>query len=188
MKIITLLTAAFVAHTAFAAKPNVLFIAIDDQNDWIGCLGGHPQTKTPNIDKLAASGVLFRNAYTAAAGVEAHLRTDLAEACGLPYRTLSNYATDRTPIDVKSIAAICAALPEDERGALIAARAADEVPPAYRHLLLISTRDGALREEAEPFADLPMPAELRANIEKIARAAIRNEAWREAVEGLAGLL
>ncbi len=50
-----------------AAKPNVLFIGLDDLNDWIGCLGGHPQTKTPNIDRLAASGVLFRNAYTAAA-------------------------------------------------------------------------------------------------------------------------
>jgi arylsulfatase A-like enzyme len=49
-----------------AEKPNVLFIAVDDLNDWIGCLGGHPQSKTPNIDRLAASGVLFRNAYTAA--------------------------------------------------------------------------------------------------------------------------
>jgi arylsulfatase A-like enzyme len=43
--------------------PNVLFIAVDDLNDWIGCLGGHPQTKTPNIDALAASGVLFTNAH-----------------------------------------------------------------------------------------------------------------------------
>jgi arylsulfatase A-like enzyme len=50
-----------------AAKPNVLFIAVDDLNDWIGCLGGHPQTRTPNLDRLAASGVLFRNAYCAAA-------------------------------------------------------------------------------------------------------------------------
>ena len=49
------------------SRPNVLFIAMDDLNDWIGCLGGHPQTKTPNLDRLAASGVLFRNAYTAAA-------------------------------------------------------------------------------------------------------------------------
>ena len=48
-------------------KPNVLFIALDDLNDWIGCLGGHPQTKTPNLDRLAASGVLFRNAYCPAA-------------------------------------------------------------------------------------------------------------------------
>jgi len=44
-------------------RPNVLFIAVDDLNDWIGCLGGHPQTRTPNFDRLAASGVLFRNAY-----------------------------------------------------------------------------------------------------------------------------
>lgn len=44
-------------------SPNVLFIAMDDLNDWIGCMGGHPQTVTPNLDRLAASGVLFRNAY-----------------------------------------------------------------------------------------------------------------------------
>ncbi|MFC4219497.1 sulfatase [Flagellimonas marina] len=44
------------------SKPNVLFIAVDDLNDWIGALGGHPQAKTPNIDKLARRGVLFTNA------------------------------------------------------------------------------------------------------------------------------
>lgn len=44
-------------------KPNVLFIAIDDLNDWVGCLDGHPQVKTPNIDRLAARGVLFTNAH-----------------------------------------------------------------------------------------------------------------------------
>src|SRR5947209_14643872 len=46
-----------------APKPNVLFIAIDDQNDWVGCLGGHPQAKTPNIDRLARRGTLFTNAH-----------------------------------------------------------------------------------------------------------------------------
>lgn len=46
--------------------PNVLFIAIDDMNDWVGVLGGHPQTKTPNIDKLATRGILFTNAHTPA--------------------------------------------------------------------------------------------------------------------------
>jgi choline-sulfatase len=47
-------------------KPNYLFIAIDDLNDWVGCLGGHPQVKTPNIDRLAARGTLFTNAHTQA--------------------------------------------------------------------------------------------------------------------------
>jgi arylsulfatase A-like enzyme len=49
-----------------AGKPNVLFIAMDDLNDWIGCMGGHPQTITPNLDRLAKSGVLFSNAHCAA--------------------------------------------------------------------------------------------------------------------------
>lgn len=43
--------------------PNVLFISVDDLNDWIGCLGGHPQARTPQIDRLAASGMLFSNAH-----------------------------------------------------------------------------------------------------------------------------
>src|SRR5437763_1196381 len=44
-------------------RPNVLFLAIDDLNDWVGCLGGHPQVKTPNIDRLARRGTLFTNAH-----------------------------------------------------------------------------------------------------------------------------
>ena len=52
------------AHAA-DARPNVLFIAVDDLNDWVGCLGGHPQAKTPNIDALAARGVNFTRAYCA---------------------------------------------------------------------------------------------------------------------------
>lgn len=58
-----------VASLALAAaprSPNVLFIAVDDLNDWVGCMGGHPQAKTPNIDSLARSGVLFANAHCAA--------------------------------------------------------------------------------------------------------------------------
>jgi choline-sulfatase len=46
-----------------ASKPNILFIAIDDQNDWFGCLKGHPQAQTPHIDRLAEQGTLFTNAH-----------------------------------------------------------------------------------------------------------------------------
>src|SRR5436305_8708108 len=46
-----------------AEKPNVLFIALDDLNDWVGPLGGHPQAKTPHIDQLAARGTTFTNAH-----------------------------------------------------------------------------------------------------------------------------
>ena len=49
-----------------AGKPNVLFIAVDDLNHWVGHLGRNPQTKTPNIDRLANMGATFTNAHCAA--------------------------------------------------------------------------------------------------------------------------
>ncbi len=56
--------ASCVSNAAAAGdKPNVLFISVDDLNDWIGCLGGHPQARTPNFDKLAASSVVVNNAH-----------------------------------------------------------------------------------------------------------------------------
>lgn len=47
-------------------KPNVLYIIMDDMNDWARHLGGNVQVKTPNLDRLAARGITFTNAYTAA--------------------------------------------------------------------------------------------------------------------------
>ena len=62
--LITAVSSLILQASSFAAAPpNVLFIAIDDQNDWIGCLGGHPQVKTPHIDALAKRGTLFTNAH-----------------------------------------------------------------------------------------------------------------------------
>ncbi|QDT36180.1 sulfatase-like hydrolase/transferase [Stratiformator vulcanicus] len=59
-------TAMTMNFAAAAEKPNVLFIAVDDLNDWIGCMGGHPQANTPNMDRLAARGTLFTNAHCTA--------------------------------------------------------------------------------------------------------------------------
>jgi arylsulfatase A-like enzyme len=53
-------------HAGQKRPLNVLFIMSDDLNDWVGCLGGHPNTKTPNIDRLARQGVLFANAHVSA--------------------------------------------------------------------------------------------------------------------------
>jgi len=61
---VVVLTGGFRPPLAGAAeKPNVLFISIDDLNDWVGPLGGHPQTETPNLDRLAARGTTFTNAH-----------------------------------------------------------------------------------------------------------------------------
>jgi len=47
------------------ASPNVLMICIDDLNDWVGFLGGHPDVATPHIDALANRGRVFTNAHCA---------------------------------------------------------------------------------------------------------------------------
>ena len=65
--VLAMMCAATSCSTAEAPKPNVLFIAVDDMNDWIGCLGGYPgEVHTPNLDRLAARGVLFTNAHCTA--------------------------------------------------------------------------------------------------------------------------
>ena len=46
-----------------AEQPNILFIAVDDLNDWVSPLAGHPQTITPNFDRLADQGTRFTNAH-----------------------------------------------------------------------------------------------------------------------------
>jgi arylsulfatase A-like enzyme len=60
------LCAVVAAQAATPARPNVLFIMADDLNHWVGYLGRNQQTKTPNIDRLAAAGMSFTRSYCAA--------------------------------------------------------------------------------------------------------------------------
>ena len=51
---------------AETAKPNILLIVFDDLNDWVSPLGGHPQARTPNFERLARRGMTFTNAHITA--------------------------------------------------------------------------------------------------------------------------
>jgi arylsulfatase A-like enzyme len=51
------------AKTGEIINPNILFVSIDDLNDWVGYMGGHPQAKTPNLDRFARLSVRFNHAY-----------------------------------------------------------------------------------------------------------------------------
>ncbi|MEC9004971.1 MAG: sulfatase [Planctomycetota bacterium] len=87
---------------AFAEKkPNVLFLAVDDMNDWIGCLETTPRAFTPNLDQLAARGVNFTNAHTAgvfcAPSRAAIFSGQCASTTGC-YRT-ANYFVDHPKIE-----------------------------------------------------------------------------------------
>ena len=46
-----------------AGRPNVILIVCDDLNDYVEGFGGHPQALTPNIKRLASSGVAFTQAH-----------------------------------------------------------------------------------------------------------------------------
>ena len=54
-------------HGQPADPPDILFISIDDMNDWISPLDGHPQAITPNMERLAERGIVFTNAHSPAA-------------------------------------------------------------------------------------------------------------------------
>ncbi len=53
------------AIRATIKQPNVLFISVDDLNDWIEPLKGHPQAKTPHLNRLAEQAVNFTHNYCA---------------------------------------------------------------------------------------------------------------------------
>ncbi len=60
--LLLILTALGADVLAEANRPNVVVIICDDLNDSVAGLDGHPQAKTPNIDRLMKRGVRFTNA------------------------------------------------------------------------------------------------------------------------------
>jgi arylsulfatase A-like enzyme len=64
IKFVILFVVGFVIQSLAQQKPNILLIAVDDMNNYVGCMGG--PAITPNIDALAKQGILFNNAYCAA--------------------------------------------------------------------------------------------------------------------------
>lgn len=63
-RVVLVLVGLAICFSANAAdRPNIVMIAIDDLNDWVEPLGGHPDVKTPAMKKLAARGLTFTNAH-----------------------------------------------------------------------------------------------------------------------------
>ncbi len=90
--LVALAAVLFVGSSAHAAdKPNILFIAIDDLNDWVEPLGGHPDAKTPNMQRLAERGTTFLNAHCQSPLCNPS-RTSLL--CGLRPTTTGVYALE----------------------------------------------------------------------------------------------
>lgn len=79
------------SRTVPAKQPNVLMIAVDDLNDWVGFMDGHPQVITPNLDRLAKRGTVFLNAHCQAPLCNASRASLLS---GLRPTTTGLYALD----------------------------------------------------------------------------------------------
>ena len=62
-----LLASLSVAHLFSKSRPDVLFIVIDDLNNWISLLDQDAPIATPNLERLARRGMLFTRAYCASA-------------------------------------------------------------------------------------------------------------------------
>lgn len=65
--LLSVIWSALVASSLFAAepaRPNVVFIVTDDQAEWAMSCSGHPEAKTPNLDRIAREGVRLTNCFT----------------------------------------------------------------------------------------------------------------------------
>ncbi|MCU0472158.1 MAG: sulfatase [Bacteroidales bacterium] len=98
------------ATNAQSKRMNILFIAVDDMNNDLGCYG-HPIVKSPNIDRLASKGIAFANSYcqfplsnpsrssiltgmrpdeTRVFNLQYHFRQDLPDVVTLPQMFINN--------------------------------------------------------------------------------------------------
>jgi hypothetical protein len=112
-------------------------------------------------------------------------RVQLAEATGIPYRTLTNYALDKSPADRNAMTAICRALPEDEAAALVMARLHDECPEEFERLVRIELRELTLQEPIAPYSVPALPEQTRRAIEILAQAASKTREWTDILVDLA---
>ena len=67
LRLLPLILLTLWSHLNAADRPNIIYLMTDDQRaDTLGCMG-NPIIHTPNIDKMAAQGVLFKNAFVTTA-------------------------------------------------------------------------------------------------------------------------
>lgn len=66
--VIMFLLSASSLQAQIPEQPNIIFIIVDDLNDYQYSMSGHPQISTPNLDRLADEGILFNNAFATSPG------------------------------------------------------------------------------------------------------------------------
>ena len=141
------------AQEATAGKPNVLFIAIDDLHDWVGYLGGNPQSVTPNLDRIARRGVRFTRAY---APVPVCNPSRAAVLSGMRPSTTGVYDNS---IDWRPLIPEAKMITAQFRNAGYWVAAAGKVPHYLRESdwdVYIKSKDGFQRKKGDPLHGGPM--------------------------------
>ncbi|OPZ23108.1 MAG: Arylsulfatase [candidate division BRC1 bacterium ADurb.BinA364] len=84
-----LLTSRFAAAAETAQRPNILWLTIEDSSAYLFGFNGNPYVKTPNLDALAAKGIVFENAISNAPYCSP-ARSSIISGCYAP-----TYCTDQ---------------------------------------------------------------------------------------------
>jgi arylsulfatase A-like enzyme len=141
------------APAAPGQKPNVLFIAIDDLNDWVGHLGANSQSATPNLDRIARRGVRFTRAY---APVPVCNPSRAAVLSGMRPSTTGVYDNS---IDWRPLIPEAKMITAQFRNAGYRVAAAGKVPHYLRESdwdVYIKSKDGFPRKKGDPLHGGPM--------------------------------
>src|SRR5210317_731781 len=77
-------------------QPNIIWIFVEDMNDWMGCYGDNT-VPTPTIDRIAAEGIRFDRAYMPA-GVCSATRSAIAFGCMQTTLGVHNHRSSRQHI------------------------------------------------------------------------------------------
>ena len=142
-----------------ASNPNVLFIAVDDLNNWVGFLESHPGAKTPHLDRLAKRGVCFANAHCAVpacAPSRTALITGLSAARTGVYINQDDWRKNDLTRDAMTI-------PDSFRAAGYTTKGGGKIYHAYsfNEKALTGYFDSEPWDEYFPSKDRQMPAEVK---------------------------
>lgn len=116
-------------------------------------------------------------------------RSQLAQACGMNYNTLTNFAKGVRPADPESMGIIMSGLPPEHAVQLLVARLRDEIPPGHETAVAVMPMSQLKPEAGKPISnDPPIPENLEVALRKWRHAICVNQDWADLLIKMAAIL